>query len=93
MLMASRFFRTSAHNVEQSCRDDGNNIVKFVMLQEKTDMHGAMRYISDMHDRLADLFLENYKKATFVGRAYRFLGIAFRRRSRQLGSRQRRLEF
>jgi hypothetical protein len=32
------------------------------MLQEKTDVHGAMRYISDMHDRLADLFLENYKK-------------------------------
>jgi hypothetical protein len=29
------------------------------MLQEKTDIHGAMRYISDIHDRLANLFLEN----------------------------------
>jgi len=28
----------------------------------KTDGHGAMKHISDMHDRLADLFLENCKK-------------------------------
>lgn len=32
------------------------------MLQENTDVHGAMQYILGMHDRLADKFLQNYDK-------------------------------
>nr|8H72_A Chain A, Delta(6)-protoilludene synthase K435DRAFT_659367 [Dendrothele bispora CBS 962.96]8H72_B Chain B, Delta(6)-protoilludene synthase K435DRAFT_659367 [Dendrothele bispora CBS 962.96] len=50
-----------SYNVEQSRGDDGHNIVKLVMLQENIDLHGAMQYISDMHDDLADKFLRNYK--------------------------------
>jgi len=37
------------------------------MLQERTDLHGAMKYISDMHDALADHFLSNYRSMPSFG--------------------------
>ncbi|CAA7261880.1 unnamed protein product [Cyclocybe aegerita] len=50
-----------SYNVEQSRGDDGHNIIRLAMLQENTNVHGALRFVSKMHDDLAEKFLSNYQ--------------------------------
>jgi Delta6-protoilludene synthase len=56
-----------SYNVEQSRGDDKHNIVKLIMLQEKTDLNGAMTFISNMHDRLLEKFLNTARDLPSFG--------------------------
>ncbi|KAF9525604.1 terpenoid synthase [Crepidotus variabilis] len=56
-----------SYNVEQSRGDDTHNIVTLAMKQEDTNIHGALAFVSDMHDRLADQFISNYQHMPSFG--------------------------
>ncbi|KAH8817740.1 terpenoid synthase [Flagelloscypha sp. PMI_526] len=57
----------TSYNVEQSRGDDGHNIVKLAMLENQTDLEGAMNFVSDLHDRLLDTFLDTAKNLPSFG--------------------------
>jgi len=48
-------------NVEQAKNDDLHNLVTIVMHHQKVDVHAAMKWIGELHDKLVDEFLETYK--------------------------------
>lgn len=54
--------RLTSFSVDRQARgDDGHNLVTIVMHQYKTDLHGALEWISRLHDDLADTFLEAFQ--------------------------------
>ena len=53
-----------SYNVEQAKGDDRHNIVTIIMRQFNTDIHGAMQWIADYHDKLVDQFHSRSDKWT-----------------------------
>ncbi|KAJ7803885.1 terpenoid synthase [Mycena olivaceomarginata] len=49
-----------SYNVEQARGDDGHNLVTIVMHALDLDLHAALEWISDLHDKLAENFLAAY---------------------------------
>ncbi|KAJ7835226.1 terpenoid synthase [Mycena leptocephala] len=49
-----------SYNVEQARGDDGHNLVTIVMHALNLDLHAALEWISDLHDKLAENFLATY---------------------------------
>ncbi|KAI0290408.1 terpenoid synthase [Multifurca ochricompacta] len=51
----------ASYNVEQACGDDNYNIITVVMHQNKTDIQGAMNWVSEHHKELEEKFMEIYE--------------------------------
>ncbi|KAF9038910.1 terpenoid synthase [Hymenopellis radicata] len=56
-----------SYNVEQSRGDDGHNLVTIVMHQLDLDLHGALQWISNLHDDLVAKFLEAWNHIPVYG--------------------------
>ncbi|KAJ6474479.1 terpenoid synthase [Mycena vitilis] len=54
-------------NVEQARGDDGHNLVTIVMHQYNLEAQGAINWISDLHDNIADEFLQIWKTLPTFG--------------------------
>ena len=54
-------------SLRQARGDDGHNLVKIVMHQYDMDAQGAINWISDLHDDIADEFLETWKSLPTFG--------------------------
>ncbi|KAJ7611371.1 terpenoid synthase [Mycena polygramma] len=54
-------------NVEQARGDDGHNVVTIVMHQYNLEAQDAINWISDLHDNIADEFLQVWKTLPTFG--------------------------
>jgi hypothetical protein len=53
----------ASYNLEQARGDDNHNIITTVMHQNKTDIQGAMNWVSNYHKELEAKFMDLYENA------------------------------
>ncbi|TDL15490.1 terpenoid synthase [Rickenella mellea] len=56
-----------SYNVEQARGDDGHNLVTIAKHELKTDLDGSLKWISKLHDNLADQFLADFANVPSFG--------------------------
>ncbi|CAL1709814.1 unnamed protein product [Somion occarium] len=56
-----------SYNVEQARGDDGHNLVTIVMHERKCGLHGALKWISKLHDDLVSKFLSALEEIPSFG--------------------------
>lgn len=52
----------------QAKNDDLHNLVTIVMHHQAVDVHCAMKWIGELHDKLADKFLDAFKRVPSFGK-------------------------
>lgn len=55
------------HGCRQARGDDGHNLVTIVMNEKQLDLHAALKWIGDLHDRLVAQFLSEFPKVPSFG--------------------------